>query len=319
MGKELYRVRKSWDDSKSQIGAFASLKKAISACEEAGEEYKVYSAKGTQMFPTEKEEPVEMVEVLELIEETKEPIMVEIEIPEEETNSSEIITAEPPVEEIVETEIIEEKIEAKPAVEKKILYRVRKMWRQPKTQLGSFYSLEQAIDCCKKYGEETYKVYDEQGEIVYPGTGITADDLDLKVGDKVIIHIGAKYPSGMAISDYIIKEPYYIINIKQNGIVYLSKKKQGEQFIYLNGLYLDKVEEVETVQVLEEKEAFKPYIIKVMEDNVSSKISPKNNARDKKPLIKYQLYTVMGEKDNWGLLRDDQGWVNLDFVKKIII
>jgi hypothetical protein len=114
MGKELYRVRKSWDDSKSQIGAFASLKKAISTCEEAGEDYKVYSAKGTQMFPREKEEEVavEVIEASELIEDTKEPIMVEIEIPEEKKQEiavAEVVVEETPVEEIIEAEPAKER------------------------------------------------------------------------------------------------------------------------------------------------------------------------------------------------------------------
>lgn len=247
MGKELYRVRKSWDDSKSQIGAFASLKKAISTCEEAGEAYKVYSSKGTQMFPREKEEEVavEVIKVSELVEETKEPIMVEIEVPEEEKEefaAAEVVVEEPPVEEIVEAKPAEENIKIENKIDPNMIYRVRKLWSQPHTQLGKFTSLEKAIECCMAHGE-FYKVYDPNGEILYPGTGITAADLDLKVGDKVTIQAGAKYPSGISIADYVLKYPYYIIHIKDNGIVSLSKKKNGEFYLPINGLFLEKIEE----------------------------------------------------------------------------
>ena len=40
--QKLYRVRKSKDDAKSQVGAYSSLNNAISACNTAGERYKVF-------------------------------------------------------------------------------------------------------------------------------------------------------------------------------------------------------------------------------------------------------------------------------------
>ena len=52
---ELYRVRKTWKDSKSQIGAYKVLQNAIAACKKAGQEFKVFNSKGIQMYPTEEE------------------------------------------------------------------------------------------------------------------------------------------------------------------------------------------------------------------------------------------------------------------------
>lgn len=51
--KETYRVRKSWDDVKSQVGAYTILDNAKKACNKAGEEYKVYNSKGECVFPVE--------------------------------------------------------------------------------------------------------------------------------------------------------------------------------------------------------------------------------------------------------------------------
>lgn len=51
---ELYRVRKSWADAASQIGAFAILDNAIRACKEG---YSVFDSKGNVVYP--KSEPVE--------------------------------------------------------------------------------------------------------------------------------------------------------------------------------------------------------------------------------------------------------------------
>ena len=55
---EMYRVRKSWEDSKSQIGAYTQLDNAKAACDKAGAEYKVFNSKGQQVYPTKQSEIV---------------------------------------------------------------------------------------------------------------------------------------------------------------------------------------------------------------------------------------------------------------------
>ena len=55
---ELYRVRKSWEDAKSQIGAYTNLDSAKLACDKAGSEYEVYNSKGIAVYP---EKPAEKV------------------------------------------------------------------------------------------------------------------------------------------------------------------------------------------------------------------------------------------------------------------
>lgn len=49
--KQLYRVRKSWSDAKSQIGAFSSLENAKKACK-AG--YTVFDSSGKQVYSAKK-------------------------------------------------------------------------------------------------------------------------------------------------------------------------------------------------------------------------------------------------------------------------
>ncbi len=46
---ELYRVRKTWEDSKSQIGAYSVLDSAINLAKERG--YNVYNSKGVLVYP----------------------------------------------------------------------------------------------------------------------------------------------------------------------------------------------------------------------------------------------------------------------------
>lgn len=48
--KTLYRVRKSWKDAKSQIGAYADLDNAKAAAKKAGAGYSVYDASGKKIY-----------------------------------------------------------------------------------------------------------------------------------------------------------------------------------------------------------------------------------------------------------------------------
>ena len=48
---EMYRVRKSWEDAKSQVGAYTQLENAKKACDKAGADYEVYNSKGVAVYP----------------------------------------------------------------------------------------------------------------------------------------------------------------------------------------------------------------------------------------------------------------------------
>ena len=57
--KETYRVRKSWKDAKSQLGAYTILDNAKKTCDKAGDGYFVFNSAGEAIYPEVKvEEPV---------------------------------------------------------------------------------------------------------------------------------------------------------------------------------------------------------------------------------------------------------------------
>lgn len=49
--REIYRVRKSWEDAKSQVEADYDLENAKRACDKAGKDYEVYNSKGVAIYP----------------------------------------------------------------------------------------------------------------------------------------------------------------------------------------------------------------------------------------------------------------------------
>lgn len=79
----------------------------------------------------------------------------------------------------------------KPGEETEMYYRVRRSWDDPKSQLGAYTVLENAI---KKADENPgYYVFDESGKVVYPSAGGTDDykamylDLKARVDEAVRI------------------------------------------------------------------------------------------------------------------------------------
>lgn len=52
--KTLYRVRKSWNDAKSQVGAYEDLNNAKAAADKAGAGYSVYDATGKKIYSVSK-------------------------------------------------------------------------------------------------------------------------------------------------------------------------------------------------------------------------------------------------------------------------
>lgn len=54
---EMYRVRKSWNDPTSQIGAYRSLENAKKACDAAGKDYFVFNQAGKSIYPEVKQFP----------------------------------------------------------------------------------------------------------------------------------------------------------------------------------------------------------------------------------------------------------------------
>ena len=65
---EMYRVRKAWEDSKSQIGAYSQLQNAKNARDKAGNGYYVFNSKGEIVYPEQpkKEEVIEASGVLKV-------------------------------------------------------------------------------------------------------------------------------------------------------------------------------------------------------------------------------------------------------------
>lgn len=136
--------------------------------------------------------------------------------------------------------------ESKPI--KQVIYRVRKKWNKPNTQIGAYTVLENAIKACSEAGPK-YKVFDEEGKIVYPEvraeeeknpeTGIVIipvpqpkpepekDPYELKVLDVIKLKEHAVWTNKKKVPNWTKNSTLYVRKIKANGEIGISIFKTG--------------------------------------------------------------------------------------------
>lgn len=154
----IYRVRKSWSDAKSQIGAYTNLQSAKDlANKNAG--YKVFDEKGNVVYDPQ---PVKDDEVWYRVRLTWADVKSQIGAFHSLESAKEL--ADSRAKEGYKVFDQNGKMVYEP---KEQMYRVRKDWTDAKSQKGAFKYLENAKELADANAKEGYKVFDESGKVVY--------------------------------------------------------------------------------------------------------------------------------------------------------
>lgn len=155
---QLYRVRKSWDDAKSQIGAYKSLDNAKSECKDG---YTVYDSNGIAVYSIpEKVQPV--VEQMYRIRKSWDNVTSQIGAYKNLDNAKAECKEGFTVYDKDGNAVYTKSVTSQPVVIEQ-LYRVRKSWDNAKSQLGAYKNLDNAKAECPA----GYTVYDKNGNAVY--------------------------------------------------------------------------------------------------------------------------------------------------------
>ncbi len=136
-----------------------------------------------------------------------------------------------------------------------------------------------------------------------------------KIGDEVKKLPGATYVTGKEIPVWMFRYKLYVRAIAPNGLVISSQKKGAA----IGGIVVPSNIEYYDIPVAEtqEEEVDNSYVIEVLENNVSLRSGAGNRFHEVAKVNKYNRFTIIKEKNNWGLLKSKMGWINLDLVKKI--
>lgn len=158
---KLYRVRKSWSDEKSQIGAYANLDNAKAACKEG---YTVYDWNGKAVYSKASATTTNLYRVRKSWDDVKSQLGAYAALDNAKNNcpygynvydwNGKVVYSNAP---------------SKPADTNSKLYRVRKSWDDAKSQTGAYASLENAKNNCGV----GYTVYDWNGKAVYTNNSTT--------------------------------------------------------------------------------------------------------------------------------------------------
>lgn len=198
---------------------------------------------------------------------------------------------------------------SKQPVAPKILYRVRKDWKDSSTQYGAYAILEYAIADCKKAGSE-YSVFDLEGNVIYPE--VTTPKF--KVGDAVSLSADAVYASGQSIPAWVKKSKLYVREIRKNGDHIISTLRTGAITGVVNPKYLS---EYITKTATTNNSTFIPYLVKVTASTLNVRAGAGTNYKVTTTLPKGSVQTIIEEKSGWGKLKNGKGWISLNYTTKV--
>ena len=158
---KLYRVRKSWSDAKSQIGAYANLDNAKEACKEG---YTVYDWNGKAVYSKASATTTNLYRVRKSWDDVKSQLGAYAALDNAKNNC-------PSGYNVYDWngKVVYSNAPSKPADTNSKLYRVRKSWDDAKSQTGAYASLENAKNNCGV----GYTVYDWNGKAVYTNNSTT--------------------------------------------------------------------------------------------------------------------------------------------------
>ena len=137
----------------------------------------------------------------------------------------------------------------------------------------------------------------------------TLDNEVLKIGDAVKIVPGSQYVSGGNVPESIIQSKLYIRAIRENGDYSVALKQTGP--------IAGTVSPAAIVPYDSNLSEFETYVIIVVNDMVKIHRGPSSKSQVNGTVKKFDLYTIVAEKNNWGKLKTGAGWIDLNNTKKL--
>ena len=201
-------------------------------------------------------------------------------------------------------------VSAPAAAATKVIYRVRKSWKDAASQIGAFSNLNNAKETCDKAGED-YFVFDENGKAIYPvkieevkpSTPASNPYPTLRKGDK--------------------REEVKTLQKKLNDFGYtcgsvdgsFGAKTQSAVLLFQSDLDLEK-DGVCGPKTWAAINSFKPVKGVVTASKLNVRSGPGTKYKVKTTLKKGSKVTIVKQKDGWGKLQFNGTWVSMQYVQK---
>ena len=193
------------------------------------------------------------------------------------------------------------------------MYRIRKTWEDEKSQVGAYSDLNNAKKACDKAGKD-YEVYNSKGVAIYPVAPAEKEVSSFKVGDEVSLINGAKYSNGLSIPTWLYSYKMYVREIRKDGNVVISTQKTGA----ITGVVApSQIIPYKATTITSANPTFVPYIVRISADILNVRNGAGTNYKINGQVKKYELYTIVDEKNGWGKLKSGAGWIALNYTTKV--
>lgn len=204
---------------------------------------------------------------------------------------------------------------------KKVIYRVRKSWKDAASQKGAYSVFENAKKCCDQAGSGYY-VFDEDGVVVYPkpnsstpaqpSTPAVPDNLE--PGDVIKLVNGATYVDGKAIPSWVFKSTLYCRGFRGDDIVF-STLKTGAITGVVKKTSIQGFEGTIAPSTPVPTTKF-PYLVIIDTDVLNVRAGASTSTKVTAQVKRGQVYTIIAENGEWGKLKSGAGWIHLGYTKK---
>ena len=144
---------------------------------------------------------------------------------------------------------------------------------------------------------------------------VTPDIETFKIGEIAQLIPGATYIDGKSIPAWVINSKIYVRSeMQENNSIAFSISKTGPITGVTNISNLMKYIPGENIEI---NSNFENYVIKVTADVLNIRAGAGTNFKVIGQLRKFDLCTIIAEKNNWGKLKNGTGWICLDYVQKL--
>ena len=201
----------------------------------------------------------------------------------------------------------------------KVLYRVRKSWKDAASQKGAYSVLENAKKCCDQAGSGYY-VFDGDGKVVYPKPAATTTPStptvpdNLKPGDVIKLVSGATYVDGKAIPGWVFKSTLYCRGFRGDDVVF-STLKTGAVTGVVKKTSIQGFEGTIAPSTPAPTTKF-PYLVIIDTDVLNVRAGASTSTKITTQVKRGQVYTIVAEDGEWGKLKSGAGWIHLGYTKK---
>lgn len=182
-----------------------------------------------------------------------------------------------------------------------------KKYNVPISNIRTHYEVSGNTKICPNWSANNWQRWTNfKNKLVQNTTSNVSNSVvsNVKVGDKVKVNSTAtNYATGQAIASFV------------KGNTYTVKQVNSDRVLLAEIMSWVLIKDVSLVNSTANN--FKSYLVKITADVLNVRADATTNSKIVTTVKKGQVYTIVGEKNNWGFLKSQIGWICLDYTKKI--